>query len=199
MSVRERRKSETSLRLVAEARRLFAERGLSGFTVEELCEEVGISRRTFFNYFAAKDDAILGVSGRDSEDELDDAFLAGGVAGPDGVSPTLLEDFVHLLLERWRRADVDTGGLRGVAEAIRLEPRLLARMMELAMRDEAIDIALVERREGLAPGDLRAAAVVQLVSAFARSTAMAYLDPQNDEPLAELLGRRIDAARTLLR
>jgi AcrR family transcriptional regulator len=198
IGVRERRRTETSSRLVAAARRLFTERGLTGFTVEELCEEVGVSRRTFFNYFASKDDAVLGVSGRDSDDELDDAFLAGGDPASDELSPTLFEDFVQLLLQRWERAEIDADGIRGVAEALKQEPRLLARMMELAMRDEAIDTALVERREGLPPGDLRAAAVVQLVGAFARPSAMAFLDPDNTESIAELFGRRLDAARSVL-
>jgi AcrR family transcriptional regulator len=198
MGVRERRKNETSTRLVAAARRLFSERGLNGFTVEELCDEVGVSRRTFFNYFASKDDAVLGVSGRETDDELDDAFVAGGDPSSDGISASLFDDFVHLLLSRWERAEIDADGIRGVAEALAREPRLLARMMELAMRDEAIDTALVERREGLAPGDLRAAAVVQLVGAFARPSAIAFLDPENTESIAELFGRRIDAARAVL-
>lgn len=198
MGVRERRKTETSTRLVAAARRLFAEKGLGGFTVEELCDEVGVSRRTFFNYFATKDDAVLGVAGRDTDDELDDAFVAGGDPTADGISATLFDDFVHLLLSRWERAEIDADGIRGVADTLKQEPRLLARMMELAMRDEAIDTALVERREGLPAGDLRAAAVVQLVGAFARPSAMAFLDPRNTESIAELFGRRIDAARAVL-
>ncbi len=34
--------------------------GLNGFTIEQLCEDVGVSRRTFFNYFPSKEDAIIG-------------------------------------------------------------------------------------------------------------------------------------------
>ncbi|RWZ59622.1 TetR family transcriptional regulator [Labedella populi] len=198
MGVRERRKNETSSRLVSASRRLFTERGLNGFTVEELCAEVGVSRRTFFNYFASKDDAVLGISSRDMDDELDDAFVAGGDPSVNEISASLFSDFVHLLLSRWERAEVDADGMRGVAEALKDEPRLLARMMELAMRDEANDMALVERREGLPPGDLRAAAVVQLAGAFARPSAIAFLDAGNTESIAELFGRRIDAARAVL-
>ena len=198
MGVRERRRSETSRALVAEARRLFGERGLSGFTVEELCESVGISRRTFFNYFASKDDAVIGVAARDDADELDEAFIAGGDPASDALSPTLFDDFVGLMMERWTRSDVDTDGLRGVSEAVKQEPRLLGRMMELAMRDEAIDIALVERREGLPSGDLRAAAVVHLMGAFARPSAMEFLGSENADPIDEIFRRRIAAARIVL-
>lgn len=198
MGVRERRKVETSRGLVVEARRLFGERGLAGFTVEELCDAVGISRRTFFNYFASKDDAVIGVASRDVDDELDDAFVAGGDPDSDALSPTLFDDFVQLLVDRWNRSDVDTGGMRAVAESIKDEPRLLARMMELAMRDEALDIALVERREGLEPGDLRAASTVHLVIAFARPSAMEFLGPDNTDPLDVIFRRRIAAARAVL-
>jgi AcrR family transcriptional regulator len=198
MGIRERRKTETTNGLVVEARRLFSERGLSGFTVEELCEAVGISRRTFFNYFASKDDAVVGVAIREPDDELDDAFLAAGDPTSATISPTLFDDFVHLVVERWNRADVDAGGLRGVSEQISREPRLLARIMELAMRNEAMDVALVERREGLAPGDLRASSVVHLVLAFARPSAMEFLDSDNADPIGDILLRRIGAVRSVL-
>src|SRR3954471_703362 len=44
----ERRMADTAERMMAVARRLTAERGLSGFTIDELCADVGVSRRTFF-------------------------------------------------------------------------------------------------------------------------------------------------------
>lgn len=60
IGLREQRKEETRRSLTSLARRLTAERGLNGFTLEELCAEVGVSRRTFFNYFPAKEAAIVG-------------------------------------------------------------------------------------------------------------------------------------------
>ncbi|MBG6191909.1 AcrR family transcriptional regulator [Arthrobacter sp. CAN_A212] len=44
------------------ARRLTIDKGLSGFTVEELCEQVGISRRTFFNYFPPRKTRCLATA-----------------------------------------------------------------------------------------------------------------------------------------
>lgn len=40
---------------------MFLERGVDAVTVEEICERVGISRRTFFNYFESKDQVIGGT------------------------------------------------------------------------------------------------------------------------------------------
>lgn len=35
--------------MVSEARRAVVDGGLQGFTIEQLCERVGVSRRTFFS------------------------------------------------------------------------------------------------------------------------------------------------------
>lgn len=53
--LRELRRRETERRIVRHTLRLTADRGFDGFTVQELAEAVGISRRTFFNYFPSKE------------------------------------------------------------------------------------------------------------------------------------------------
>ena len=75
------RMAATALRLTAVSRRLTAERGLNGFTVEELCAEVGISRRTFFNYFPSKDEAVIGMDETDEARRLVEHFNARGSRG----------------------------------------------------------------------------------------------------------------------
>lgn len=98
--LRERRRAETSARLTTLARRLTAERGLSGFTVEEVCDEAGVSRRTFFNYFASKEDALFGRSAHVDTADLEEAFVAAGDPRDPALSPTLLDDLAELCLER---------------------------------------------------------------------------------------------------
>ena len=60
------------------ARVLTAEEGLNGFTIEQLCEDVGVSRRTFFNYFPSKEDAIIGHLLDEFPADAIAEFLAGG-------------------------------------------------------------------------------------------------------------------------
>ncbi len=57
---RQRRAAETRLRLFRCALQLFAERGFSGVTVEEITEAADVGKGTFFNYFESKDH-VLGV------------------------------------------------------------------------------------------------------------------------------------------
>lgn len=54
-SLRERNKERTRQELVECALRLFQEQGFDNVPVEMICEAVGISRATFFNYFPQKE------------------------------------------------------------------------------------------------------------------------------------------------
>lgn len=58
LSLTERRKLATQLEIARTAARLFAERGVSRVTVEMIAAEAGVSVRTFYRYFPAKQDAV---------------------------------------------------------------------------------------------------------------------------------------------
>ena len=58
--LRERKKEQTRLALETTILRLVIEKGYEDVTIEEVCEQVGISRKTFFNYFSSKRAAVLG-------------------------------------------------------------------------------------------------------------------------------------------
>lgn len=62
VGLRERKKAETREALASAALRLAVELGPDGVTVDAITDAAGVSARTFFNYFASKEDAILGTT-----------------------------------------------------------------------------------------------------------------------------------------
>ncbi len=139
------RKAATATRLSTVARRLTAERGLTGFTIEELCDEVGVSRRTFFNYFPSKEEAVVGITDDDELGRFVEEFLARGSRGWSAV----VDDLIELAASHARDA-----GLAEHADfitAVGREPKLLARFMDISREREQQLAELVATREGVRP------------------------------------------------
>ena len=59
MSLRERKKVERRAQLLDIAHRLFHEKGFANTTIEEICDEAMISKRTFFRYFPDKESLVF--------------------------------------------------------------------------------------------------------------------------------------------
>ncbi|MDN3226612.1 TetR/AcrR family transcriptional regulator [Kocuria rhizophila] len=61
-SLRERHRARTLTEIHQAALELAASGSFSDTTVDAIAENAGISRRTFFNYYASKEDAVLGIT-----------------------------------------------------------------------------------------------------------------------------------------
>lgn len=189
-SLRETRKRETSRALTDAARRLTTERGFAGFTVEELCAEVGVSRRTFFNYFESKENAVFGFATIDSRQEsLEAEFLTR--------SGELLDDFIRLTIARFALFNPldDAPALFAIIEQ---EPRLLKAAFEQLAENERRDMALIVRRAGEgADAELRAEVMVHTVGALVRLSMDQLLHHHSTIPFADLVSRRLEIARSV--
>lgn len=64
------RRAQTRERLLDAAIVLFAEKGVLGASVEEICEQAGFTRGAFYSNFETKDDLCLAVMQRQGQDSL---------------------------------------------------------------------------------------------------------------------------------
>ena len=197
--LRERKRAATRAVITAVARTLTAERGLNGYTVEEVCELAGISRRTFFNYFPSKEDAIIGHVDDDFPAEAVSRFVEGGAGSTAGeISPTLLGDLVQLSLdlsEHMHASEEETRQLIGV---IQKEPQLMLRLIGASAERESQFARMIASREGVPADHPVVRMAVLLLGSIARKTSAVYFSEGNTRPYREMLIENITAARTLL-
>jgi AcrR family transcriptional regulator len=190
----ERRMRKTASSLTSVSRRLTAERGLAGFTIEEVCDEVDVSRRTFFNYFACKEDAVIGGDSESDFELLAEAFMAG----EPGDWSVALQDLVDLAVAHIESDDVDASTHTDFMAALEREPRLLARFIGVTRERERQIRALIAKREGVEEDDPRAAAVVSIMATLMQSSAQRFIDPANTQDFATILTTSLAAFRTVL-
>ncbi|CAN5593647.1 hypothetical protein BH10ACT7_BH10ACT7_24170 [soil metagenome] len=188
------RKLATAAQLTSLCRQLTAEHGLNGFTIEEVCIQVGVSRRTFFNYFPSKEDAVLGGDPAEDVERLAREFLDRGSRGWDAV----LDDFLDLLVANFESTGVTAAGHAQLVKAIEREPRLLVRAMGMNRQVERQAAELVSAREGVPVGDLRVQASINLVTALLKATTEQYLLPDNSREFSDILHDHLTAMRTVL-
>jgi AcrR family transcriptional regulator len=98
VGVRERKKRATRAQLEEAAFSLFAQRGYDATTVDEISEAANVSPRTFFRYFATKEDVVFG----DQSVDLDQLRLAmqHGPGEEGDVVRTGLLQFSRILEQR---------------------------------------------------------------------------------------------------
>ncbi|MEV4046605.1 TetR/AcrR family transcriptional regulator [Streptomyces sp. NPDC049744] len=58
-TLRQRKKAQTRQALVNEALQSFTRHGADAVTLDDLCLQVGVSKRTFFRYFTSKEDVAM--------------------------------------------------------------------------------------------------------------------------------------------
>lgn len=144
--LRERRRERTRDDIEAAALALFVEHGYDATTVEEIAETALISPRTFFRYFASKDDVLL-ARGRDKM-----TLAARGLAERPAEEP--LMDSLRALLEMFaelHRADYERQLCR--IGLITTTPHLAAAFLEMMHGMESVLRDFVAARLGLDPSD----------------------------------------------
>jgi AcrR family transcriptional regulator len=81
LGLRERKRQQTRERLTRAAMALFLERGFEATTLDDIAAAADISRRSFFHYFASKEDVVFAW-----QEEITAALIAAVAARPSDES-----------------------------------------------------------------------------------------------------------------
>lgn len=208
--LRELKRRRTRRSIEDAAITLIADRGYDDVTVEDICAEAEVSRRTFFNYFSSKDRAIFGHGMLSFGDEEAAEFAATAGNDPLGallrivergiVKPSTEDDDLPDRAERHRR-------LRRLRrEIIHATPHMLTASMTSqattlrAMRKATADYLAAHpevRRAPELPDDEEAALITALIREsvwFAASKDSLGID---GNPVRDALTTIIDYSKEL--
>jgi AcrR family transcriptional regulator len=182
--LRERKKERTRRAIVDAALDLFEVRGYADTTVDDIAAAADVSPRTFFRYFAAKDEAVFENAGA-----LLEHFRALLASRP--VGQPLLASLREIGQAMLTHEMVDEARLRRLLALVAAEPALRSRYNGLLDTIEGELTAWAADRLGVARTDLRPRLVAACVLAARRVATDTWLESPGDD-LAHHVARAID-------
>lgn len=173
--LREAKREATAQALARASFDLARERGLDGFTLDDVVDRAGYSRRTFANHYTCKEEAVVAVAAEQVLDALD--------AVPD--SDLSLVDWLQAVARQQL-----TGGLLEVLRELRvladahpsLRPHLLQVQSDIREAARAAVIARVEGRAGRIYAHLLVGAAYGALTCVLDGHLPVRLDGQADPP-----------------
>jgi AcrR family transcriptional regulator len=174
IGLRERRRRQTSADIRGAALRLARERGWDKVTVDNICNEAGISTRTFFNYFPNKESAIA-YGPSDIPPELVEEFVG---AGPASYSVVLAE-LITLAAHHVRDVPPEREQAQAMLELAKTTPAVLAAFLADLERFQNHLTEIVSRRQAMGPDDEMSALIAALAITAIRSGLESW---SNGEP-----------------
>lgn len=146
--LRERKKQRTRDALVRVALELFATQGYERTTVDEIADAVDVSQRTFFRYFATKEDVAFAV-----QQMVEDCFVRALAERPAEEGP--FDAMRHAALEVWQTVGEAIQEIVPVDlylrnfQLVESTPSLLAAHLRRSTEMEESVARLIAEREGL--------------------------------------------------
>lgn len=206
IGLRERKRAATRASITKTARQMTVKHGLHGFTVDQLCEEVGVSRRTLFNYFPSKEDAIIGYLLDEFPPEAVEAFvLAGCRMNPHGSSrcaiageqltETLLRDLAELTASMADQLNITAEHIQELLQVVKVEPQLMMKLMGSADDREREFAGLIAKRESLPPDDPLPLLIAGVFGAMSRQATQSLFSEGNTISYREHLRHNITMAK----
>ncbi|MGW0247144.1 acyl-CoA-like ligand-binding transcription factor [Nocardia goodfellowii] len=147
LSLAQRKRQLVADELTQAALKLLADKGFDAVTIDDIAGVAGVSKRTFFRYFASKEDVVVQFL----------AEMGAGMCAELASRPSHEKPSVALRHTVWTAIDACAGHADHARQVVRLilgTPALLARFLERQThwRDELA--AELTRRLNLDPNDL---------------------------------------------
>lgn len=194
--LREQKRAATRRALRVTLLRMALERGFDGVTVEEVAQAVGVSPRTFFNYFSSKEDAVGAPHEALEVDPAERAQYLAGEGDPltdlvrliAGRSADAEEEFqIHVLRRRLMEAESRLLGAK-LTSAHRVHLQLTSLVVERLL----IDAARAGEPEDESVARTSAELIVPVATAIVRAGWSRWAGGEGAVPLREVLLRSID-------
>jgi AcrR family transcriptional regulator len=184
--LRERHRQRTLTQLEEVALRLFAERGFNAVTVDDIAAEADIARRTFFRYFASKEDVLFA----DHHHQLDALRQALAARPVDEPPLTALRSAILSMADRYEE---DRERLLHRARILAATPSLRGRGLDRQRAGEQAVTDLVAEWLGVDPTrDLRPGIVAATTLAALRVALNAWLADGGKAHLPTLAAEALD-------
>ncbi|MEU1370720.1 helix-turn-helix domain-containing protein [Streptomyces sp. NPDC005803] len=195
IGLRERKKIQTRRRLLAEATRLFSERGFDQVSVAEIADAADVSKMTVFNYFDSKEDLVLAPM----EEHIGDVarVVRDRVSGESAVAG-MRRQFLAAIERRDPSVGMsDSPVALGLLQLIQQTPALLTRAHAFFARtDELLVDALVGEGEDRAVARVVAAQLIGTRNALIAENHRRLLAGESADAIASdavvLAGRAFD-------
>jgi AcrR family transcriptional regulator len=170
--LRERKKQATRQALREAALRLAVQHGPDQVRVEDIAEAAGVSPRTYNNYFASREQAIVAAVTADRESRVAAAVATrpADVRLADAVTEAVIEQYTN-----------PGGSDRAALSLITAKAALLEAFLDAAAGIEPpLTAAIAERLEGAGPGPHTARVLAAGVAAAVRIALESWLQPIRD-------------------
>ncbi len=187
--LRERKRQQTRERLTRIAIELFQARGFEATTLDDIAAAAEISRRSFFHYFASKEDVVLAW-----QDGSTDALIAAIAERP--AEESMLAAAENAILTMVGQFNTDEA--MALARLKRETPVLQAREQAKYEKMERAMAAALEKRAGDKTGPLRARLVAMITTGAIRLGSEAWLAQDAHEKPEALVRRTFKCIRAIL-
>ncbi|MET0729542.1 MAG: TetR family transcriptional regulator [Acidimicrobiales bacterium] len=187
--VRERTRRAVRDQLAQLAKELFVEKGYDETTIDDLAEAAGMSKRTFFRYFASKEELVMGKY------EILGEQLAEDLAArpPDEPIWASLRQVFSRVVEH-SESEARAATAVAMENIVRDHPTLNASYLERVSRMQELVLDEVHNRTGRPdPADPRTPAIVGAAFSCLIAAWTTWLACDQARPFGDLLDQAMDA------